>query len=305
MIDIQKLTQQKNELKEIWDYLAIESPFPDKEVRRWLLDFTKDMIESAFKVLAEKEEKIEEPVKYISRVLHNAKAQNMTPEERDAQISAMRSAVGKLGAAKSHAKQIAYIKEEFAAVCQDLPKACRNLPLDIGTDLGVGSGSDFDSVSGNGSSSSTRTEQSKPAAAAPPAFMPASEEKNKATPTPKPEEKGSTETATVFGYPIPADICAFHRAELVRASRLADAVAGTAVNDLMLATQQCAKCNPKTKTENPFGSGLKPIRRKKCGTCDTRLERNVNHVCPPPPPCFDCGSAEWDHECRGEDDEAN
>ena len=32
--------------------------------------------------------------------------------------------------------------------------------------------------------------------------MPASEEKNKATPTPKPEEKGNTETATVFGYPV-------------------------------------------------------------------------------------------------------
>ena len=34
----------------------------------------------------------------------------------------MRSAVGKLGAANGHEKEISYIKGEFAKICKDLPK---------------------------------------------------------------------------------------------------------------------------------------------------------------------------------------
>lgn len=234
MIDIKKLTQQKNELKEVWDYLALAAEFPDKQVRLWLLDYPKDMIESAFKVLAKKEEKINEPVKYIGRILHNAKNQNMTPEERAAQISTLRSAVGTLGAAKRHAKEIAYIKQEFAEVCQDLPEVCRSLAADNG----IGSGSGLDSVSGSGTLCGT--EQSTPAAAAPPVVSTSSQAK---------KEKGNTNT----------------------------------------------------KTENPFASGLKPIRR--CKSCNGILRRNVNHVCPPSPTCFDCGADEFDHQCGA--DEAN
>ncbi len=185
MIDIKKLTQQKNELKEVWDYLALAAEFPDKQVRLWLLDYPKDMIESAFKVLAEKEGKVDEPVKYLARVLRNAKDQSMTPEEREVQISAMRSTVGKLGAAKRHAKEIAYIKDEFARVCNDLPEVCRSLP----GDTGIGFGSVFDSVSGTGTVAVLDPEE-KPAAAAPPVPHPAKKEKSgKATPEPKPETK--------------------------------------------------------------------------------------------------------------------
>jgi hypothetical protein len=72
-MDIKNLLKQKEELKDIWDFLGIEAPFPDKDMRLWLLDFSKEMIESAFKVLAEKEHKVDEPVKYLARVLRNAK----------------------------------------------------------------------------------------------------------------------------------------------------------------------------------------------------------------------------------------
>ena len=247
MIDIKKLTQQKNELNEIWDYLGIEAPFPDKDVRLWLIDFSKDEIEAALKELAKREQKVVAPVKYVGKILHNSKLNNMTVEERAAKISAMRSLVGTIGAVNGHKAKVEALKREFAEVCQPFAGSLPEFAGGIGFGSGVGSGSGLDSGSDTGGETCSDPAEPKGCGSLrSPVAPPKAEEKRKATPKPKPEEK--------------------------------------------------------TKTENPFASGLKPIRR--CKTCNAILRRNVNHVCPPPPTCFDCGASEWNHECRGEADEA-
>lgn len=161
MIDIKQLTQQKNELKEVWDYLGIDSAFPDKQVRQWLLDYPADMIQSAIRVLANKEGRVDEPVRFLAGVLRKSKERNMTPEEREEEISTLRSVVGKIGVAKKHALQVAAIKQEFAQVCSDLPSVCQTLPTFAQSDCeGVGFGV---CVSDGDSDSARAVEKSKPA----------------------------------------------------------------------------------------------------------------------------------------------
>jgi len=120
--DYKKLTAQKEELKATWDFLDLPFEYPQKQIPLWLLDYGKDMIESAFRTLKQKEDKITNPAAYLATMLRNAKKRDMTPEERAQEISQMRSLVGKIGAAKSHEKEVSYIKDEFAKVCSDLPQ---------------------------------------------------------------------------------------------------------------------------------------------------------------------------------------
>jgi hypothetical protein len=119
MTDYKLLSQQKTELLEAWNFLELAHEFPSKQIPLWLLDYGKDAIVSAFRVLKAKEEKIADPTAYLATMLRNAKKQNMTAEERTQQISQMRSAVGKLGAARAHEKQLDQIKAEFVEVCND------------------------------------------------------------------------------------------------------------------------------------------------------------------------------------------
>jgi hypothetical protein len=121
MTDWKKLGEDKLELKAAWEGLEIPFEYPTKQIPLWLLDYGKEMIISGFKTLKKKAEKISDPEAYLGTILRNAKRQNMTPEERQTEISQMRSAVGKLGAAKRHEKEVEQIKQEFAQVCQDLP----------------------------------------------------------------------------------------------------------------------------------------------------------------------------------------
>lgn len=119
--DYKKLTVEKAELKEAWDFLALPWEYPDKQIPLWLLDYGKEMIEGGFKTLAKKIDKVIDPVAYLATILRNAKRRNMTPQQREEEISQMRSMVGKLGAAKRHEKEISQIKDEFAKACDDLP----------------------------------------------------------------------------------------------------------------------------------------------------------------------------------------
>jgi hypothetical protein len=112
--DYKKLGAEKLELKAAWEHYELPGEFPSKEVALWLVDYGKDMVESGFKVLATKSGKVDSPVSYLGTYLRNSKLQNMTPEEREADISHKRSMVGKIGAAKRHKKEISYIKDEFA-----------------------------------------------------------------------------------------------------------------------------------------------------------------------------------------------
>lgn len=120
--DWKKLAEDKLELKAAWEGLEIPFDYPTKQIPIWLLDYGKDMIISGFKTLKVKEDKVDDPAAYLATVMRNAKQRNMTPEERQAEISTMRSLVGKIGAAKAHKKELEYIKEQFAQVCSDLPK---------------------------------------------------------------------------------------------------------------------------------------------------------------------------------------
>ena len=148
MIDIKKLLQQKSELKELWDYLGVEAPFPDKDVRLWLMDFSKEEVEAAFKELAKREKKVADAVKYVGKILHNSKLNNMTVEERAAKISAMRSLVGTIGAVNGHKAKVEALKREFAEVRQPFAGSLPEFAGGIGFGSGVGSGSDFDSATG-------------------------------------------------------------------------------------------------------------------------------------------------------------
>jgi hypothetical protein len=119
MTNYKQLAIDKAELQEAWSFLELPGEFPSKQMPLWLLDYGKDMIESAFRTLKAKEDKIADPIAYLATCLRNAKKRDMTPEERAAEISHMRSAVGKVGAARRHEKELDQIKEQFAEVCND------------------------------------------------------------------------------------------------------------------------------------------------------------------------------------------
>lgn len=144
MIDIKQLTQQKNQLKDVWDYLGIDTPFPDKQVRQWLLKFDSNEIVSAFEVLANREDAVEDPVRYVGKVLTNAKLQNMTVEEREAHISAVRSLAGAIGARRGHEAKLKAIRKEFDKGLPDfagnLPEVSQTFAGGLGVGVGVGSG---------------------------------------------------------------------------------------------------------------------------------------------------------------------
>ena len=169
MNDLKKLQSQKTELKELWDFLEIKTPFPSTDVAVWLLDFGKDQIEAAFHQLAKQQEKVTSAPKYIGKILHNAKIQNMTVEERAARISAMRAAVGAIGGRKKHEAELAKVRQEFATVCQNLPRVSQT--------FASGSGSGFGSVVDSASEGGTATgSEQKPAAATPPVAHPVKKE---------------------------------------------------------------------------------------------------------------------------------
>jgi hypothetical protein len=171
MNDLKKLQSQKTELKELWDFLEIKTPFPSTDVAVWLLDFGKDEIEAAFHQLAKQQEKVTSAPKYIGKILHNAKIQNMTVEERAARISAMRAAVGAIGGRKKHEAELAKVRQEFATVCQNSPKVSQTFAS------GSGSGSGFGSVVDSASEGGTATgSEQKPAAATPPVPHPVRKE---------------------------------------------------------------------------------------------------------------------------------
>jgi len=169
MNDLKKLQSHKTELKELWDFLEIKTPFPSTDVAVWLLDFGKDEIEAAFHQLAKQQEKVTSAPKYIGKILHNAKIQNMTVEERAARISAMRAAVGAIGGRKKHEAELAKVRQEFATVCQNLPRVSQT--------FASGSGSGFGSVVDSASEGGTATgSEQKPAAATPPVPHPVKNE---------------------------------------------------------------------------------------------------------------------------------
>jgi hypothetical protein len=236
MIDIKKLTQQKNELREIWDYLGIEAPFPDKDVRLWLMDFSKDEVESAFKELAKREQKVTDPVKYVGKILHNSKLNNMTVEQRAEKVSAMRAMVGAVGGRKKHEAEVKALKREFAEVCNDspssLPEVCQTFASGIGfgSGLGSGSGTGFDT----GTDTGTGIDPAEP--------------------------KGCGSLRSPVAAP--------------------------------------PERREEQRQNQPQNQNRKGLRR--CKNCNGYLLRSVNHTCPPPPTCFDCGAAEYDHQCGGD-----
>jgi hypothetical protein len=181
MQDFKELLRQKDELKELWSYFGIEAPFPDKEIRRWLWEHGMEQVQAAVELLSEREHDVKDAVKYLGKVLYNSKLQNMTVEERQEKIKALAALAGKVRAAKEHAAKAAAIKQEFAAVCKDLPRIAdsslksagnplysaevRSVPLTsaLGVDVGVGSGVDSGVDSDPGGDTGTVQEKSKPA----------------------------------------------------------------------------------------------------------------------------------------------
>lgn len=122
MIYLKKLSKQKSDLKELWEFLEISTPFPSKEASSWLMAFEASEIESAITELGKHQDKVGDPVKYVGKILHNSKLQNMTVEQRAEKLSAMRALVGAVGGRRKHEAEAAQIRQQFATVCQSLPK---------------------------------------------------------------------------------------------------------------------------------------------------------------------------------------
>lgn len=118
-INIDQLEREQAKLEQTWKFLRIPFEYPASEIPLWQMDYGTAAILSAFKVLAKKAYKVGDHVAYLAGTLRKAKKQSMTPEERETEISQMRSVVGKLGAAKRHEKEINFLKDEFAKVLQD------------------------------------------------------------------------------------------------------------------------------------------------------------------------------------------
>jgi hypothetical protein len=118
-VDYKQLTQDKAALRETWSFLELSGEYPTKQIPLWLLEYGRENIESAFKVLKAKEDKIADPIAYLATILRNAKKRNMTPEERATEISQMRSVIGKVGNARRHEKEVDALKSQFAEVCND------------------------------------------------------------------------------------------------------------------------------------------------------------------------------------------
>jgi hypothetical protein len=68
---------------------------------------------------------VNDAVAYVGKILHNSKLQNMTVEEREAKVSALRSLAGAIGAQRGHEAKLKAIRQTFA---NDLPEVCRDLP---------------------------------------------------------------------------------------------------------------------------------------------------------------------------------
>ena len=117
--DYKQLAIDKAELQEAWSFLELPGDFPSKQVALWLAEYGKDMIESGFKVLAKKADKVSDHVAYLGTMLRNAKKQGMTPEQRTEEISHMRSVIATVREAKRHTKEINQLKTDFAEVCND------------------------------------------------------------------------------------------------------------------------------------------------------------------------------------------
>jgi len=199
MKDIKICLQEAAELKAVWEYLQVKAQWPEKEVRRWLLEHPAKEIQSAIEKLAGREDEVKDAVKYVGKILHNSKLQNMTVEQRAERVSALRSLAGTIGARKKHEAEIAAVRQQFAVefarslpeVCQTLPEFAGSLPK-FASEVG---GLRFDGVSDGVSEAEAEAEGESapnPAAARPPS-APA-----KATPTPKPKIKTCSVCGTIL-----------------------------------------------------------------------------------------------------------
>jgi hypothetical protein len=190
MIDVKKVVQEKSELKEVWDLLVPGTPFPDKRVALWLVEYDRDEVESAIVELSKREDKVGDGVNYVEKVLRNARLQNMTVEERKAHISAIRSLAGAIGARKKHEAELAAVRQELAEVCRTLPEVAGNCEkFASGVGSGFGSGSEV----GSDAVQIQRQERYKPAAAPPP--VPPRPREEKAAATPKTGNRKTIKTA--------------------------------------------------------------------------------------------------------------
>jgi len=266
MIDVKKLQAEKTQLREIWDVLEIDSDYPTKNIPLWLIDYGFEEIVAAFKHLADMmarpDREIVDPAKYVGKILRNSKLENMTVEERAEKISAMRSAVGSLGARKKHEAELAKIRQEFATVSQTLPGNAVDL------DLGFGVGSDLVLISDVGGDTNTLTDDgfdgtSKPAAATPPVVS---------TPSKQRQDQNQNQNQNQHQDQKPND------------------------NFGEVDWSPVASATAKSRATPT------PSRVRQCKTCNRILVRNQKHVCPGLPRCPECleQANPADHVCAGE-----
>ena len=128
-ITAQEIKDQSKQLCDLWAILIDGTP-PVRDIRNWLLDYELAAIESALRVCSRFVARQPEPeqvpakrkVKYLKGVLHKAKYEAQTPEEREQEVSAIRAAAGSRGA------YVKWQKEKLAAcVCYRFAMICHRL----------------------------------------------------------------------------------------------------------------------------------------------------------------------------------
>jgi hypothetical protein len=158
---IQFLNTTSPVLEELWVALLLGEQAPKMKIRAWLRKHDPKIIASAFEVAASWLDRQEEPdkvseerkLKYIGKILSNAAVDSMTPEQKEQELSRIRSVAGKMGGRKKW-------QNDKNAICHDLPSGCSVCHL---LPCACPRGSGWVSGSPSGSVSPTAT-----AAAAPP-----------------------------------------------------------------------------------------------------------------------------------------
>jgi len=127
-ITAQEIKDQSKQLCDLWAILIDGTP-PVRDIRNWLLDYELAAIESALRVCSRFVARQPEPeqvpakrkVKYLKGVLHKAKYEAQTPEEREQEVSAIRAAAGSRGAYVKWQKEKLAAFQSLLSVCHDSP----------------------------------------------------------------------------------------------------------------------------------------------------------------------------------------
>jgi hypothetical protein len=138
-----QIQTQSQQLAELWKTLIDGNP-PIRNLRTWLLDCDQPSIESAIRVCSRFICRQPDPeavdtkrkIKYVNGTLVKSRFNQMTPEEREAELSAKRAAAGERGAYEKWRKEKLELSQSLLSVCHPLPAIASGCRSSSGGDSG-------------------------------------------------------------------------------------------------------------------------------------------------------------------------